>query len=96
MKMYALWLVPVFTVLVSGCAGTGGAGREDVACKKAIEVAYDALSLARSQGFSGTVAWSKASGLLGAAKVQEQLEDYADCLDKVRRAEFYIQQSQGG
>ena len=39
MKMCALWLVPVFTVLVSGCAGTGGAGREDVACKKAIGVA---------------------------------------------------------
>lgn len=95
--MKAKWMLMLLSVFViSGCAGTGGAGRADMACKQGIDYAYDALSLARSEGFSGTVAWSKASALLTAAKVQEQLENYSDCLDKVEKARFYINQSQGG
>jgi len=95
MNRLALLLILVLSVVV-GCAGSPGGGRNDLSCKQGIEVAYDALSLARSQGFSGSVAWSKASALLGAAKVQEQLENYADCLKQVEKAQFYIRQSQGG
>lgn len=95
MDKVAVMLAAVL-VLVVGCAGSPGGGRSDLSCKRGIEAAYDALSLARSQGFSGSVAWSKASALLGAAKVQEQLENYAGCHSKVERAQFYIRQSQGG
>lgn len=95
MKKLTLLAAAVLAAVV-GCAGSPGGGRSDLSCKRGIEVAYDALSLARSQGFSGSVAWSKASALLGAAKVQEQLENYADCRDKVEKAQFYIRQSQGG
>jgi len=95
MRNRSFLVVGLLTVGLVGCAGSTS-GRMDIACKRGIEFAYDELSLARSQGFSGTVAWSKASTLLGAAKVQEQLENYADCQDKVAKARFYIRQSQGG
>lgn len=86
----------LLVVMLEGCAGKPASSRLDLACRKGIEHAYDALSLARSQGFSGSVAWSKAAGLLGAAKVVEQVENYGTCLEHVEKARFYILQSQGG
>lgn len=84
----------LLTMLLAGCAGQQQ-GRLDLACRQGIETAYDELSFARSQGFSGSVAWSKATSLLGAAKVVEQVENYQQCVDNVEKARFYIRQSQG-
>lgn len=84
------------SVLLVGCAGQPQQGRADLACKNGIATAYDELSFARSQGFSGSVAWSKAASLLGSAKVLEQIENYSQCIDNVDKARFYIRQSQGG
>jgi len=85
----------VFAIALTGCAGKPGQGRADLACQAGIETAYDELSFARSQGFSGSVSWTKASTLLGAAKVMEQVENYSGCLGNVEKARFYIRQSQG-
>ncbi len=94
-KSAGVGLVLVSTVLV-GCAGAPQPGRMDLACRNGIEKAYDELSFARSEGFSGSVGWSKAASLLGSAKVVEQLEQYDVCLKNVEKARFYIRQSQGG
>lgn len=82
-------------VALSGCAGTPEGARPDVACKQGITTAYDELSFARSQGVSGTVAWTKAASLLASAKVLEQVEKYSQCIENVDKARFYIRQSQG-
>lgn len=84
------------SLLLVGCAGQPQQGRADLACNRGIATAYDELSFARSQGFSGSVAWSKAASLLGSAKVLEQVENYTQCIDNVEKARFYIRQSQGG
>lgn len=86
----------LLAIFLTGCAGYPQQGRLDIACKKGIETAYDELSFARSQGVSGSVAWSKAASLLGSAKVVEQVENYQQCVDNVEKARFYIRQSQGG
>lgn len=96
MKQALMVVAVVASVTLVGCAGGPKQGRADVACRTGIDNAYDALSFARSKGFSGSVAWTKASTLLGAAKVQEQVENYSACLDSVKKARFYIKQSQGG
>ncbi|MGB0466349.1 MAG: hypothetical protein ACPGF7_02305 [Pontibacterium sp.] len=93
---YRAFIGLLVVVFLSGCAGQPETGRSDVACRNGIEKAYDELSFARSQGFSGSVAWGKAAGLLSAAKVVEQVENYAQCLQNVEKARFYIRQSQGG
>jgi hypothetical protein len=63
-------------------------------CENGLEVAYEELDFAKARGFSGTVAWTQAASLLSAASVQKEFRKYPNCVDKVRRARYYIGQSQ--
>lgn len=65
-------------------------------CSSGLDAAYGELSLAETQGFGGTVAWTKAASLLTAAKVQQGFEKYPNCIEKVTRARKYIAQSKQG
>ncbi len=89
---FIIVLMP-FVLSAAGCAARPANGM-DVKCSKGLKVAYRELNLAEAKGFSGTVAWSKAASLLTAAKVQQQFEKWPNCIDKVRRARYYIKQSQ--
>lgn len=63
-------------------------------CETGLDVAYDELDFAKANGFSGTVAWTQAASLLSAASIQKEFGKYPNCVDKVRRARYYIAQSQ--
>jgi len=45
------------------------------------------------EGFGGTVDYTKAASLLGAAKIQEEFGKYPNCVNKVKRARQYIKRS---
>jgi len=49
--------------------------------------------LAKAKGFDGTVEYTKAASLLGAAKIQFEFGKYPNCIDKVQRARAYIAKS---
>jgi len=78
---------------VTGCATTTQ-GRER--CGLLLDSAWKELDLAKAQGFSGTVSYSKAAGLLTRAKANEIVEDYAECIDTAERARFFIAESRQG
>jgi len=78
---------------VTGCATTTQ-GRER--CGLLLDSAWKELDLAKAQGFSGTVSYSKAAGLLTRAKANEMVEDYAECIDTAERARFFIAESRQG
>jgi hypothetical protein len=63
-------------------------------CERGLEAAYDELDFAKANGFSGSVAWTQAASLLTAASIQQEFRKYPNCVDKVRRARYYIEQSQ--
>ena len=50
------------------------------------------MTRAEADGFSGALTWSKAAGLLSAAKIQEQFEEYQNCVLKVQKARRYLQE----
>ncbi len=79
---------------VAGCPGPP----KDIAlaehCKSGLKVAYQELDFAKAKGFNGTVDWTKAASLLSAASIQQEFRKYPNCVDKVRRAHYYIEQSQ--
>lgn len=83
-------------LLLAASAGCAGNPSSSLArqCENGLSVAYQELDFAKAKGFSGTVEYSKAASLLGAAKVQSEFGKYPNCIDKVQRARAYIAKSQ--
>ena len=79
--------------LLTACSGNVSSDRAQQ-CAEGLRAAQVELEEARVKGFSGTVAWAKAAGLITGATVQQQFEKYPNCIDKVRRARAYIRESQ--
>ena len=55
-------------------------------CADGLATAYEELKAAEAAGLGGKVNWSKAAGLLAAAKVQYEFLHYPNCIIKVKRA----------
>jgi hypothetical protein len=87
----ALMICSLF--VVAGCAGNPNSSLARQ-CENGLSAAYQELDFAKSQGLGGTVEYSKAVGLLTAAKVQSEFGKYPNCVEKVGRARAYIGRSQ--
>ena len=80
-------------LLLTACTGNV-ASDHSLQCSQGLNAAAAELEDAKVKGFSGSISWTKAANLIIAANVQKQLERYPSCIDKVRRARLYIQDSQ--
>lgn len=88
-------IVTVLTLVLAVTAGCAGNPNSSLAkqCENGLDVAYKELDFAKANGFGGTVEYSKAASLLGAAKIQSEFGKYPNCIDKVQRARAYIVKS---
>ena len=88
-------LIAALTTLatLNGCAGKLD-GR--TACANSVDAAWNALNIAETEGFSGSVSYSKAASLLTAAKFQQTIERFDSCIDKAQRASAYALAAQRG
>ncbi|MDK8263467.1 MULTISPECIES: hypothetical protein [Pseudomonas] len=91
-------LVPVLAatlaaVVLAGCSGKV-VNRDS--CAAQTRSAWQELDLAKAEGFSGTVSYSKALALLSTAKTQQQVEAYTGCVKNAEKASFYIRESRAG
>lgn len=86
--------VAAFSAAISACSGPPKNRELAEQCEKGLKTAYQELDFAKAKGFGGTVDWTKAASLLSAASVQQEFAKYPNCVDKVRRARYYIEQSQ--
>jgi hypothetical protein len=86
-------LIIASLAVLAGCAGDPLSSQARQ-CESGLEAAYKELDFAKAKGFDGTVEYSKASSLLGAAKIQYEFGKYPNCVDKVKRARAYIRKSQ--
>ena len=84
----------VLALSLAACSGQPS--RPDLArqCADGVKQANQELDLAKANGFSGTVEWAKAASLLSAAAIQQQFEKYPNCIEKVKKARYYIRESQ--
>jgi len=92
MRIAIVTVLVLFLGAVAGCAGNPTSSQADQ-CESGLRAAYKELDFAKANGFSGTVEYSKAAGLLTAAKVQQEFGKYPNCIDKVQRARAYIVKS---
>lgn len=79
---------------ISACPGPPRNPELAEQCERGLKAAYEELDFAKANGFGGTVAWTQAASLLSAASIQEEFRKYPNCIDKVKRARYYIGQSQ--
>ena len=82
-------------LLVAGCSQDRGDAGLGPQCSAGLDAAYHELNQAKTDGFGGAVRWSKAASLLGAAKIQQQFEEYQNCVIKVRKARGYLREIRG-
>lgn len=95
MRSLVISLLVIFLAAVTGCAGNPNSSQA-AQCENGLTVAYQELDFAKAKGFGGTVEYTKAASLLGAAKVQAEFGKYPNCIDKVQRARAYIAKSRSG
>ncbi len=92
-KWWTYVIVVSLPLIVSGCAGAPHNPELASQCDKGLKVAYEELDYGKAEGIDGSIDWTKAASLLSAAKVQQQFGKYPNCLDKVKRARYYIKES---
>lgn len=80
--------------VINACSGPPKNAALAEQCENGLKTAYQELDFAKAKGFDGTVDWTKAASLLSAASIQQEFGKYPNCVDKVRRARYYIAQSQ--
>ncbi len=95
MRLGAPLALVVLASVLAGCSG-GKNLQQAAACRNGIDTAYKEFSTAKSEGFGGAVDMTKAGTLLSAAKIQEQFDKFPNCIDKVKRARFYIAKARTG
>lgn len=92
MRSIFVTVLTLFLAVIAGCAGNPDSSLA-TQCENGLEVAYKELDYAKANGFDGTVEYSKAASLLGAAKIQSEFGKYPNCIEKVQRARAYIGKS---
>jgi len=83
----------VVLISLTACAGKT---QFRSACDKEIEAAWSELSIAKADGFSGTVSYTKAFGLITAARTMQTVENFEACYNNAKDSRFYIRQSRQG
>lgn len=88
-------LVCTAALALGGCWGAQKAGVSE-ACAASLKSASEARSFADSEGFAGTVSYTKGISLQGVAKSAQQVENYDDCVEKADKAAYYFREAKEG
>ncbi|BFM11006.1 lipoprotein [Simiduia litorea] len=88
---YVLSVLLMF--LLAACAGKQSF-RDS--CAANVNAAWDELDIAKTEGFSGSVSYSKALGLISLAKSMQTVENFDNCVKHAKDARFYIAESRKG
>lgn len=78
---------------LSACAGKT---QYRSACDQEVDAAWSELSIAKADGFSGTVSYGKALTLITSARTMQTVENFDNCYNQAKDARFYIRESRKG
>ena len=81
-------------LLLTACSGTPTSYR--ASCSSEVDAAWNELSIAKAEGFAGTVSYTKALSLITSARTMQTVENFDGCYKHAQKARFYIQESRAG
>lgn len=81
-------------ILAAGCSGIGSSFR--INCSNELEAAWRELDIVKARGLAGTVSYTKALGLISAARAMQTVENFDGCYKNANKARFYIAESLEG
>lgn len=90
-----LCLSSLLAIAFSLCACAGKTQYRN-ACGSEVDAAWSELSIAKAEGFSGTVSYTKALGLITSARTMQTVENFDNCYNQAKDARFYIRESRQG
>lgn len=96
MSSSKITLVSSLLVLAATLSACAGKTQFRSACDQEIEAAWSELSIAKADGFSGTVSYTKALGLITSARTMQTVENFDSCYNQAKDARFYIRESRKG
>jgi len=79
---------------LSACSGTPTSYR--ASCASEVDAAWNELSIAKAEGFAGTISYTKALSLITTARTMQTVENFDGCYKNANKARFYIQESRAG
>lgn len=83
-------------IMILGVSACAGKTQFRSACDKELETAWNELSIAKADGFSGKISYTKALGLITSARAMQTAENFDACFNHAKDARFYIRQSRQG
>ena len=83
----------ILSTLLAGCAGKQ---TYRSTCASELDAAWKELDVAKVKGFSGSVSYSKAVGLISLARTMQTVENFDNCIKHAQDARYYISQSRLG
>ena len=94
MKNAFVAIALIFSLILVGCSGQTKPYRHS--CAGELDLAWKELDLAKADGFAGTVSYTKALGIISAAKAKQAVENFDGCYNSAKKARFYISESRKG
>ena len=83
-------------VAITSLSACAGKTQYRSACDNEVEAAWGELSIAKADGLSGTVSYTKALGLITSARTMQTVENFDNCYNLAKDARFYISESRKG
>jgi hypothetical protein len=88
------FFIGVTTLALASCSGMPSSYR--TTCANEVDAAWNELSIAKAEGFAGTVSYTKALGLISSARTMQTVENFDGCYKTAHKARFYIKESRAG
>jgi len=92
-RIFCVSSLLVIATALSACAGKT---QYRSACAQEVDAAWSELSIAKAEGFSGTVSYGKALTLITSARTMQTVENFDNCYNHAKDARFYIRESRKG
>lgn len=96
MNLHKLFIVSLLGGCILSLSACAGKTQFRNACSTEVDAAWSELSIAKAEGFSGTVSYTKALSLITAARTMQAVENFDNCYNNAKDARFYIRESRKG